>query len=293
MKKIFAILFIFLLYFGSEAKAQFNKPLASSSRSYSSEAKYNVGIVGGVNTTHWLHFGGTSTKYDQPLNLGITGGIVVERVLNKDLSVSIEGYYAMRNTQLSYDVLNFPVALNVNNDYYRQYNADYQEVNVQVPLTYYFGQANSSIRPYVFVAPRVIVPISGKMIWKKTEIKEYGTENQHLDENGWQIDTVEMNAQNARQWNVGVVAGVGLRFKINIGNYYLITKADLSGHAAVINSFSHDEITGESQNVIGAGYIDPYLQGMRFNTDATAKVTILFPLKKQLKGACMRWGEYD
>lgn len=291
MKKAYFLTLAVLLLVGGTAKAQFNKPLLSSNSFYSSEAKYNIGIIGGVTSTHWLHFGGTKTPYHQTLNLGLTGGIVVERILNRNISVGVEGLYAMRKTQLSYEVLNFPVALNQSKDFYRQLNADYQEMNVQVPLTYYFGQANSNIRPYVFAAPRVTVPLSGKMIWQKQEILNYGTENQQYGDAT--VDTVEMTAQNTRQWNVGLVLGAGVRFKINIGNYYIITKADISGQAAVINSFSSEEIHGESQNVIGASYIDPYLLGMRFNTDATARITIMFPLKKQLKGACMNWGEYD
>lgn len=291
MKKAYFLTLAILLIVGGTAKAQFNKPLLSSRTFSSSEAKYNIGIIGGATTTHWLHFGGTRTHYHLPLNLGITGGIVVERMLNKNASVAIEGLYVSRTTKLNYEVLNFPVALNQNKDFFRQLDANYLEVNVQVPLTYYFGQANSNFRPYVFVAPRVTVPLGGELVWQKKEILNYGTENQQYVDSS--IDTVDMNAQNTRQWNVGLVAGVGVRYKITIGNYYLIAKADLSGHAAVINSFTSEEIHGESQNVIGAGYIDPYLLGMRFNTDATAKITILFPLKKQLKGACMRWGEYD
>ena len=96
-----------------------------------------------------------------------------------------------------------------------------------------------------------------------------------------------------RRWNVGLVAGVGIRYKLNFSNYYLLLKLDLSGHAAFINSFTKDENNGDSQIVIGAAYIDPYLLQKRFNTDASVKLTVLFPLKKQLKGACMRWGEYD
>lgn len=255
------------------------------------EAKYNIGLSGGITSTYWVHFGGTKTPYKEPFNFGIIGGLTVERMLNATSSVSLEGYYAMRNMQLNYEVLNFPVALNVNKDYYRQLDVDYQEVDVQGIFTHYLSKG--TIRPYVFGGVRVIVPLAGKMVWQKTEILEYGTENQHYSETGNTIDTVEMNAQNTRQFNVGLVAGAGLMYKLNVGNYYLLLKADVSAHAAVINSFTHEEITGESQNVIGAGYIDPYLLGKRFNTDFTAKVTLMFPLKKQLQGACMRWGEYD
>lgn len=303
--------FIFLLSFlllGSTAQAQFKKPLQSaSSKVNSSEAKYNIGISGGLNSTYWLHTGGTKTPYNEPFNFGIVGGLAVERMLTKSSSISLEGYYAMRNLQLNYNVLNFPDSFTENNNYYRQLDVDYQEINVQAPFTYYFSSGN--IRPYVFIGPRVSVPLSGKMIWQKTKIEDYGTENQHLNESYGSVDTVEMSAQNTWQWNIGLVAGAGMMCKLNVGNYYFLIKADVSAHAALayftftndspyihaslLNSFTYEEREGLSQNVIGAGYIDPYLLGMRFNTDATAKITLMFPLKKQLQGACMRWGEYD
>lgn len=291
MKKTIAILTL-LFCFGQFAQAQFRKPLTSASNKVnSSEALYNVGLFGGLNSTYWLHFGGTKTKYNQPFNFGLTGGLAVERMINGNTSVSLEGYYAMRKVQLNYNILNFPVAINENKNYYRQFDADYQEVDVQAILTHYLSK--SIIRPYVFVGPRFTLPLSGTMIWQKKEILDYGTPEQHYSETGATIDTVEMTAQNTRQFNVGLVAGVGVLYKLNLGNYYLLIKADVSGHAAVINSFTSEEIHGESQNVIGAGYIDPYLLGMRFNTDITAKITFMFPLKKQLQGACIRWGEYD
>ena len=292
MKKSTIIFLFTLLLVGSTAQAQFRKPLQSpNSQLNSMEAKYNIGLTGGLTSTYWLHFGGTKTRYHEPFNFGIVGGLAVERMLDATNSVTVEGLYAMRNLQLNYEVLNFPVALNESRDFYRQLDADYQEVDVQAFLTHYFSK--NTIRPYVFVGPRVSVPLAGKMVWQKKEILEYGTENQHYNDNNISIDTVEMSAQNTRQWNVGLVAGVGVMFKLNVSNYYFIIKADVSGHAAVINSFSREEIHGESQNVIGAGYIDPYLLGMRFNTDVSAKVTLMFPLKKQLQGACIRWGEYD
>ena len=291
MKKSIAILTL-LFIFGHFAQAQFRKPLTSaSSKVNSSEALYNVGFFCGLTSTYWLHFGGTETKYNQPFNFGLVGGLAVERMLNSSTSVSLEGFYAMRNLQLNYDILNFPIAINQNKDYYRQFDVDYQEVDVQAILTRYLSRG--TLRPYVFVGPRFILPLSGKMIWQKKEILDYGTPEQHFSETGVTVDTVEMTAQNTRKFNVGLVAGVGLLYKLNVGNYYIFIKADVSGHAAVINSFTSEEIHGESQNVIGAGYIDPYLLGMRFNTDVTAKITFMFPLKKQLQGACIRWGEYD
>lgn len=290
MKKLSLILFLSILLAGNNAMAQFRKPLQSRN-TIGSESRYNVGITGGLTTTHWFHFAGTGTQYHQPFNFGPIGGLVVERMFNSNSSLAVEGLFAMRNTHLDYNVLNFPVAININKDFFRQYDVDYMEVALQAPLTYYFSQGN--LRPYVFVAPRFTLPLSGTLVWQKQEIIDYGTENEHYSEENVVHDTVNMSGQNMRRWNVGLVAGVGIRYKLNFSNYYLLLKLDLSGHAAFINSFTKDENNGDSQIVIGAAYIDPYLLQKRFNTDASVKLTVLFPLKKQLKGACMRWGEYD
>lgn len=293
MKKASLIVFFTLLLIGNNAMAQgrFRKPLQSQNTIGANEARYNIGITGGLTSTYWVHFAGTETKYHQPFNFGPIAGLTVERMFNSNSSIAVEGLFAMRNTHLNYNVLNFPVAINVNKDFYRQYDVDYMEVAIQVPLTYYFSQGD--FRPYVFVAPRFTLPLSGNMEWQKMEIIDYGTENQHYSEDGAVHETVEMTAQNMRRWNVGLVAGVGVRYRLRISNYYLLFKLDLSGHAALINSFSKEEINGDSENVIGASYIDPYLMQKRFNTDASVKLSILFPLKKPLKGACMKWGEYD
>lgn len=291
MKKAY-FLILTVLFLGITAQAQFNKPLPSTrSQFYSNEAKYNIGIIGGGTMTQWLHIGGTKTRYNQPFNIGLTGGLVFEYKWKNNISFGIEGLYAMRNLQLNYEVTNFPVSLTENKNFYRQLDVAYQEVNVQIPVTYYLGQGN--IRPFVYAALRGSLPLAGKEIWQKKEILNYGTENQQYSEIGATIDTAEITAQNMRPWNVGIAVGAGVIFKINFANYYLLLKADAAYHVDAVNSFSHEEINGESQNVIGASYIDPYLLSYRLNTDITARVTIMFPLKKQLKGACMRWGEYD
>ena len=52
MKKASFILFLAFVLIGSTANAQFNKPLQSaSSRVNTSEALYNIGISGGLNST--------------------------------------------------------------------------------------------------------------------------------------------------------------------------------------------------------------------------------------------------
>lgn len=292
MKKSSLILLLSLLLLGTAAHAQqFKKPLPSRNKA-NNLARYNVGVTGGLTSTYWVHFGGTGTKYHEPFNFGPIGGLVVERMFNKDLSLSVEGLFAMRNVHMDYNVLNFPVAINVNKDFYRQYDADYMEIDVQVPLTYYFGEGK--IRPYAYVAPRFSLPLSGNIKWQKMEILEYGTENEHYNESTATLDTLKMTAQNMRPANIGLVLGVGVRFKVKVSTYYyILMNLDASAHSTLINSFTKDENNGDSEIVIGASYIDPYLLQKRFNTDAAVKFTLLFPIKKPLKDACMDWGEYD
>ena len=99
MKKSTIIILVTLLFIGGTAKAQFRKPLQSASnRVNSSEAKYNIGLSGGLTSTYWVHFGGTKTQYNAPFNFGLIGGLTLERMINGNTSVSLEGYYAMRKT---------------------------------------------------------------------------------------------------------------------------------------------------------------------------------------------------
>lgn len=293
MKKTNLILLAVTLFINVlTANAQFNKPLSTRfTKSKSTDALWNLGITGGAHLTQWYHFGGTNTKYDMPVgkSLGYMGGLSLERMINARMSVSLEAMYFMRNIEFSYEMKDFPVALNAWNDITKRVHASYNEVVVQVPYTYYVGiPATSIITPYVFAAPRVSVPLNGKMIWDK----EYRAQGDLIDT---ESDTVAFNKNNYAPFNIGLVAGVGVLCRVNFSTYYLLLKLDASYHAGFINTFSKAERDGTvpEEDVIGSSYIEPTLLGRRFSGDANLKLTILFPLKKQLKGACNNWGEYD
>ena len=295
MKRLSYFAFTICLVFGAlTANAQFNKPLQSpSQRKTSNVAKYNVGISGGLSLTHWIHTGGLENDFEQPITdgLGPVFGVSVERLLNSRMSVSLEGFYAMRKTSLYYNSLNsLAISYGNSSDYKKNFSIEYNQIEIQVPVTFYLSNAiNTRIRPYVFAAPRISIPLNG------TEKMEY----QFLDSNSANSESDSLNVQtdlnksNFRKWNVGIVGGVGVLFKINMNNYYFLVKVDASYNFNLINSFTDDEKNATVPNVLGVGYIEPSLLGKRFITDGTVKATVLFPLKKQLKGACMKWGEYD
>lgn len=281
------------------ANAQFNKPLQSASqRKTSNVAKYNVGITGGLSLTHWIHTGGLKNDFEQPVTdgLGPVFGVSVERLLNNRMSISLEGFYAMRKTKLTYNsIKQLAIAYGYSSDYQKNFSIEYNQIEIQVPVTYYLSSTqNARIKPYVFVAPRISIPLSGTEKMESQLLDSLG--NFQLDADGNPSSILvqtDLNKSNFRQFNVGLVGGVGVLFTINTNNYYFLIKVDASYNYNLINSYTKDEKDANVPNVLGVGYIEPSLLGKRFITDATLKATILFPLKKQLKGACMRWGEYD
>ena len=274
----------------AQTRKQYSKPLQPAySPNASNDAKYNIGIIGGGTFTNWIHLGGSGTTFSHPIqqNLGIIGGLTFEKVVNNHTTVGIEALYAMRNVQLSHTLADFPVAINMSNDINKNFNASYTEVAIQAPFSLYFNNTpNATFRPYVFAAPRITVPLSGTMLWEK----EYMLNDSLLST---QLDTVAMSKQNFQIFNIGVVLGAGVTMRINLPSYYFLIKLDASYHVGLLNTHTKLEMEDEIDHVVGSTYIEPKLLEKRFSTDANIKLSIFFPLKKQLKGACMNWGEYD
>lgn len=300
MKRILYFAFTICLAFSaSTANAQFNKSLSAGQSMASNSVKYNIGIAGGLSLTHWIHNGGLENDFKQPIKDGIgpVFGISVERMLNNKMSISLEGFYAMRKTSLTYNPFkSLAISYGHSIKYQKNFSIEYNQIEVQVPLTYYLSNSpNAVVKPYVFIAPRFSIPLNGKEKIEKRLLDSLGNLQYDSNNNSILFDTVQanLNTSNFRQFNVGVAAGLGVLFKININNYYVLVKLDASYNYNLINSFTQNEKNADIVNVLGVGYIEPSVLGKRFITDGTIKATLLFPLKKQLKGACMKWGEYD
>lgn len=285
------------------ASAQFKKPLTSPrDQIQSSEAKWNVGILGGGNLTTWLHFHSLESSnwylknykpFDTITNsLGYFGGIAVERKIKSNVSVGLNVVYAQHNVQLSFMNDNFPIEWDTTNaqiNYGRivkGFKAKYQTIEAYIPISYYIGLASSkNIIPYVYVAPRFsyILPIDGNMMYYSSNYTD--SNNVPLDTIHYSLhpvnDSVSFNRSTYRSLNIGATVGVGSLFKINVGNYYFLLKFDVSANLNGVPTHKKGEVDNDE------------FKYLRFSTDAHATVTLLLPLKKQLQGACMKWGEYD
>ena len=325
---IVRILFISLFaLFALTATAQFKKPLSSPrDRVGINDAKWNVGLVGGANLTTWLHFQSAQASdwflqdykaftFDSisPINesMGYFGGIGVERMLTGNVSVGLNVVYAQHNVKLGYLDDHFPYKWDIVGDsilygkIQKSFSAKYSTIEAYIPLTYYIGLASTkNIKPYFYFAPRFsyILPLTqNKMKYSATYYDAFGntpivdtlTDNfGHFildDNNNIKIDTlfttsnntVPFNRSTYRKFNIGATLGVGSLFKINAGNYYFLVKFDVSANLNGLPTYKDGEIKNDEYKYL------------RYSTDAQATLTLMLPLKKQLQGACLKWGEYD
>lgn len=279
---------------------QFNKPITSPrDRIESSNAKWNVGIVGGGNLTTWLHIHSPKAsnwylKNYSPFDtitrsIGYFGGIAVERMIKRDLSVGLNVVYAQHNVQLGFENNHFPYKWDetTNSILYRRivksFKANYRTIELYVPVTYYIGLASkNNVVPYVFAAPRLsyVIPDSKAEMMQSTAYYD-DTNNNNTQPISFNSNTVKFNQSTYRSLNIGATIGVGSLFRIDMGNYYFLIKFDVSANMNGISTFKSGQVVNNDFDYL------------RYSADAQASLTLMLPIKKQLQGACMKWGEYD
>lgn len=310
MKKTAYHLIMVLLLVSSMAQAQFAKPLPKDEQHADWDARLNIGIIGGVSATRWFYQGGANPQYEQPYimfskldttffpNLlnNVLAGVMAEYRLTNYHTVGLEVVYARRSTQLNYNFTD--AADGPNKTFHSQTNIAYSELFVQVPLTQYFRSSSKKFNPYIFIAPRVTIPIEGNIDFK-TEQTNTGAllPPQDPNENNGSNNSTnlksEFNSGNMRPWNIGAVVGLGAQFRLNLStSYYMLLKLDASCHYGLLNTYSKYEREGSAIDQYG-NPVSPSALGTRRIGNATAKLTLLFPLKQVSKSACRSWGEYD
>lgn len=304
-KLLLTVLFILFTLTGT---AQFKKPLNSPREQYeSSNAKWNVGIIGGPNFTTWLHiqsdqaanwfiqdykiFDSITRPYTE--SIGYFGGIAVERMLKSNLSVGLNVVYAQHNVKLGYLDDHFPYAWDPVGDsilygqIIKEFKANYHTIEAYVPLTYYIGLASTkNIKPYVYFAPRFsyVMPISqNKMTYSASYLDTKGAPiiNPITHDTMVMNNQVPFNVSTFRKLNVGGTIGIGSLFRFNISNYYILIKFDVSANMNALMTFKQGQIINNDFN------------HLRYSADAHATLTFMLPIKKPLQDACIRWGKYN
>ena len=332
MRRLAYILLIPLFVIGGNVNAQFAKPLPKKQNPWG-EAQFSVGIIGGVSATRWLHQGGANTVFEQPLTTialdstflttalnNALVGITVQKKLGEYHAVGLDVIYANRNTELSNKYIS-SYSFDHHSIKIRDHsNIQYSELLFQIPITQYLTNSTKAIRPYIFIAPRVTIPLQGGIDLEKDSLVN-GSPMFFQNNTGTNPQSVQtpkitdtLSAINMRRWNIGAVVGLGIQFRIPVGSYYFDTKLDASCHLGLLNTYSKyerglivkkdsngNDILDPNGNPVldlpidqNTGKpIDPKLIGQRYISNATVKLTLLFPIKKIQNGACISWGEYD
>ena len=286
----------FALFTLTATAQQFKKPIISPrDRNQASDARWNVGLVGGGNFTTWLHIHSAeasnwSLKNYSPVlfdtlgsSLGYFGGVAVEYMLKNNVSVGLNVIYAQHNMMLGFVDDHFPYGWTGDNINFikreKYFSARYRAIEAYIPVTYYMSLAGSkNVKPYAYVAPRVSYIIPNDSLASMTHKTVYMQDSTIISSS---TNSVEFNSSTYRNLNVGLTLGVGSLFRINAGKYYFLVKFDISANMTRIPTFTKGEVANNEFN------------HLRYSADAHASLTIMLPLKKQLQGACMKWGEYD
>ena len=335
MKRLAYIFLISLLVVGGNTKAQFAKPLPKKQNSWA-EAEYSVGIIGGLSATRWFHVGGTNTAFEQPITTlsfdstfltsafnNALVGITLQKKLGEYHAIGLDVIYANRNTELSNKYISSNSIDHHSIKIRDHSNIQYSELLFQIPITQYLTSSTKAIRPYIFIAPRVTIPLQGSIDLEKdsfvTGFSMFSRNNTTDSLSAPQSipisnTTDTLSARNMYRWNIGAVVGLGIQFRIPVGSYYFHTKLDASCHLGLLNTYSKYErglVTKKDSkgndilvpngnpvldlpiNLNTGSPIDPSLLGKRYISNATVKLTLLFPIKKIQKDACFNWGEYD
>jgi len=295
-----------LLTFSATAQAQFKKPLtASKDRATMNDAKLNVGILGGVNFTTWLHFDGPSSggawaNYQQTVlefqgkgldsivgSLGYFGGISLEYIINKNFSIGLNAVYAKHNLYLRNVNDHFANAFDTTanvvlyTDKESIFKAGYNTVEAYVPFTYYItSESMRNVKPYVYIAPRASYVLNGVMSQTTTVKPIISQAGDTIKEGYYLSDTIGFDKNSYRRLNFGATLGAGAQFRVNTNNYYFLIKFDISANFNALSTYTRADAL-------------LYQHKLRYSADANATLTIQLPVKKQLKGACVTWGKYD
>lgn len=302
MRKISIILALTLATsFSLQVNAQrFNRAL-SSQQIVMDYSKWNIGVKGGllINDQIWSNLHVPKHTY----HFGPIGGLVVEYCPNPHdyplgghFTIGLEALYAIRGTNMTYDhvfLTSYSQTGYTKNEYHSTLNC----LEGRIPFTFYFS-VQENLKPYLVVAPTVTYVMGGSINWKKQYIT-WPTEGGDLADSKTVYEaTADVGRANMRNLDVGIDVGAGLWWRYLTKHYYFIFKFEVAYNYGFIDSFSPQEklksdgtVDVEEQLGLGDLTYDPV--GTRHTHSLEVTASVLFPIKKILKGACHRWGDYD
>ena len=263
------------------AQGQFNKPLKSQKQNANlAVSDYTIGLTVGCPWSVMTKSDLSNVKYSG--NIGYSAGLLVERYFSR-FSLGLEGLFSQKGTRVSYE-MPYQISLNDDGVFARESSLGYNLVSVRLPVSYYLKGTfkDDKIIPYFFIAPQVDFPLRFNATFKDgkfsygpittTTITTYGSTH---DE---QSHPVNLNWK--KNWNASALAGVGLMARIPTEMSAIIIKFNVALNYGLLN-LAWEKKDGDSP----LGVFMPGDLCIRSH-DVEANLSVVFPIKKQLKDAC-------
>ena len=259
-------------------QAQFAKPLKPRNYGVANKSHWFVGLTGSYAANDMIYTALDAGKFH--VYNGPTVGIAAEYNAMNDLAVGLDVSYVMRGSKESTSTT-FLTSFSTTTSAHVNYEMSLRGVEMRVPVMLYFGSAES-IKPYVYLAPRVSLWMGDSIRWERTY--DEGTYAPVVYKHAIDKNTI-------LPYDVSVVAGLGLCGRLVLGQTPLLLKLDLNYGISVMSTFSQDEIaaaTEGSESFVfhGWGDIEHEELGRRHLQNAEARLTIFIPIRKHLQDAC-------
>ena len=216
---------------------------------------------------------------------GPTFGLAVEWNTLKRMSVGMELAYAQRGAYKSF-ATEILTSYSTSTFSYVNYTMMLSALELRIPIAYYLGY-HEFIRPYLFVAPRLDLWMSGDLSW----VRSYGN-------NAYKPLEFKPKLTDAMiaPFDVSAVAGVGLCGRLMWGRTRFFVKFELSYGISVMSNFSSKEVKAAEEAssatvsnpliIQGWGDLAHEELGRRYLHNVEARLSLLIPLRTHLKDAC-------
>ena len=256
----------------ASVEAQFAKPLKHKVVGQREVSPFSIGVTGSLSANDMIYNAVDKSKLTP--YLAPTFGLAAEWNVMNGIALGLDASYAMRGTN---DVFatEFLTSYTTTTFARVKYTMNMNGVEIRIPITYYIGRGEV-VKPYVYVAPRFNLWLNGNVIWERT-----------YDDESYPpiVYESELNKATIAPFDLGAVAGLGLCGRISMGHSQAFVKFDLSYGISALSNFSQQEVD-ETVNFQGWGDIEHETLGKRHLHNLEARLTLLMPLRKPLKGAC-------
>lgn len=289
---LFSIALFSLFYTGPvQAQKKWKKALPTRHAVATNNGKFNIGVKAGA---IWSYF-----RYSEFENTTIDGvlypiaGLLIEYKTNNRFSIGLNPYVAIRGTKMHHDKIWLTgLGENQTDTTRTRYTCLMNVVGARIPFTYYFNSflfsGSNSKQFYISVAPEAYYVLGGNIQYAKFRMPQ-----ETLIPGSY--TSIKIGNANMQRLQLGVTCGSGLSSTHSTSSFSFITKYELAFSFGINNTFSKTETEGSFPQ--GGGFLgSPYafLQtGNRSYRALEFTITVMFPVKKQLRGACVNWGEYN